>query len=106
MGVYIKNMEMPKSCFDCPLSYVFPYSEDNFMVKCAPLNRKSSEDTKRNDCPLIEMPAPHGRLIDADAVSKRMCELKLERGSIQWDMAAEVITQMAMSPTIIESETN
>ena len=64
MSILIRNMEMPQSCFDCPLSYVFPYSEDNFMVKCAPLNRKTSEDTKRNDCPLIEVPEQkHGKWI-------------------------------------------
>ena len=96
MSVLIK-MEMPKSCFDCPLSYVFPYSEDNFMVKCAPLNRKTSEDTKRNDCPLIEIP-PHGRLIDADCCEGYFYEHMSD------DMMIAAMNAINEMPTIIESE--
>lgn len=51
MGVYIKNMEMPKTCDDCflPLQYC-PYAMK-----------------PNGECPLVPVP-PHGRLIDADAL--------------------------------------
>ena len=62
MLVLIENTDMPKSCFDCPLSYVFPVNDDVFIIKCAPLNRKCSENVKRNDCPLVEEPElKHGK---------------------------------------------
>jgi hypothetical protein len=97
MGVYIKNIKKPKTERQCQF-----YDEDPFGIR-KPYCKIQNVCNGLDDCPLISVP-PHGRLIDADAVCKRMCELKLERGSIKWDMATEVITQMAMSPTIIESK--
>lgn len=61
MGVFIKGMEMPKNCADCKLivyadgTYVCPFS--GIMV----LNIG-----RQDDCPLVEVKTPHGRLIDAD----------------------------------------
>lgn len=66
MSVYIKGMEMPKSCSKCPL-YAY---EGQGMEACRALH--AIEDgiilkpwkNRREDCPLV--PAPeHGRLIDA-----------------------------------------
>ena len=79
MGVYIKGMEMPEDCFTCPLK------EEGF---CNLTNAYASNINKINsDCPLIEVPEPHGRLIDAD---------KLFR-DIEWD-------DIENAPTIIEAE--
>ena len=66
MSVYIKDMEMPDSCNHC---FVTP--------GCCPAVRKRIKSDKpgykwipanyrHEDCPLIEVPAQHGRLIDAD----------------------------------------
>ena len=58
MGVYIKGMKMPKDCTECRFA---------FDGRClANWGRKSKIDVT-NYCPLIELPAEHGRLIDADA---------------------------------------
>lgn len=59
MSVLIKDMEMPKSCPECPLA--------DYERHC-PLtgNTYSFRFTQRpSDCPLIEVPL-HGRLIDVD----------------------------------------
>ena len=66
MGVYIPNIEMPKSCGGCDLSYIDSEWGDFW---CVPL----VEDVTKikgilPNCPLIEIPTPHGRLIDADKV--------------------------------------
>ena len=61
MGVYIKGMEMPKSCWDC-------YFQDcgNCILNAHKVVDKCIiEDRTDDDCPLVPVP-PHGRLIDAD----------------------------------------
>lgn len=58
MGVYIPNMQVPKTCGKCLLvgwHYVF----DCRLDEC---------DTRMQSCPLVEVP-PHGRLIDRDALT-------------------------------------
>lgn len=61
MGIYIKDMKMPKSCWGCTL-----YS----TVDCAISRREEVAGAFKNirhpNCPLIEVKEPHGRLIDAD----------------------------------------
>ena len=62
MGVYIKGMEMPTSCGNCPMCH--SNAEYDYAYCCV-----SSAETSGNKipsgCPLVPVP-PHGRLIDAD----------------------------------------
>ena len=66
MSVYIKGMEMPKSCFECKLlDYTDTYK---CRVRFESLAREHGINISRPDwCPLIPVP-DHGRLIDADAL--------------------------------------
>lgn len=58
MSVIIKGMQMPKDCFSCPLK------EEGF---CNITNAYAAQIYKRNsDCPLVELPEHHGKLIDVD----------------------------------------
>ena len=78
MGFYV-NLEMPKDCPMCPFAY---YDMFNTFMGCditrgkrlAVKNDKDyAESSTRPDwCPLIEVPEPHGRLIDADAMLMRI----------------------------------
>lgn len=86
MGVYIPSMKMPDKCGECkmhflsnfPQSYVccqitdrIPKIVEKYIDSKTDLDvRKSSiMAVKRpNWCPLVEVPVPHGRLIDADAL--------------------------------------
>lgn len=64
MSIYIKGMEMPICCCNCPLAKLSPTGETlfcNYTLSTVPW------DDKPFDCPLIPVP-PHGRLIDADAL--------------------------------------
>ena len=69
MSVLIKGMEMPKSCSKC--GFFDMGGGDGY--RCT-LLRKSFEMWNKisvardRSCPLIEVPTPHGRLIDADAL--------------------------------------
>lgn len=71
MGVYIKGMEMPKNCNECKFG---TWSILHQTAACKrhdfdPCFKDSSREymEKRADfCPLVEVPEPHGRLIDVD----------------------------------------
>ena len=48
MSILIKGMEKPISCDDC----IVPLSKCDFLQK------------RSDECPIVEIPTPHGRLIE------------------------------------------
>ena len=73
MGVYIKGMEIPKSCADCAL-YRFGCTME---AKCWNMCAASGKDLDNLFdigvpvwCPLVPVPE-HGRLIDADILAAK-----------------------------------
>ena len=102
MGVYIPNMEMPKSCvyrknghlITCPL-----YDIDGY---CGALNTEAihKENGKLSDCPLVPVP-PHGDLIARDALLKK-CELVCTDDDE--DIRAVRYSIIENAPAIIEPE--
>lgn len=73
MGVYIKGMEMPESCFcGCPLS--------GAACRLWKLTGAEGTEMRHKDCPLVEVP-DHGDLIDRDEMRKEMtvfCNRRVE----------------------------
>ena len=72
MGVYVKGMKMPKECREC---YLLEYYEYLGETQCSITRMMLAErekpipfDGRPKWCPLVEVPEPHGRLIDADAL--------------------------------------
>ena len=61
MSVLIKGMEMPALCQECDL-----YIEGACYAKGYRDYRSIMDMSKPDDCPLIEVPTPHGRLADLD----------------------------------------
>ena len=51
MGVYIKNVEKPKECDDCPLC---GYDERQSILFCR-VDNEDIERELRDDCPLIDL---------------------------------------------------
>ena len=98
MGIYIKGMEMPTSCMDCPLE--MPFCDLWTNEKFAALKWVNRYEERHPDCPLVPVPA-HGRLIDADALVE---VFRKNRRTYHGDMLCEIITAIAMQPTIIEKE--
>lgn len=66
MSVLIRGMKMPASCYDCDLCFESMDSERNVYWTCPVLNMDVEKYERMEDCPLVEVPEPHGRLIDAD----------------------------------------
>lgn len=59
--ILIRGMEMPKDCGHCRFAvdgWCYAYGGDNTSAL--------ANDGKTNFCPLVPLPAEHGRLIDAD----------------------------------------
>ena len=65
MSVIIKGMEMPKMCCYCKFREPFL---DFAYCDLGEMDMDYSDTINRRhpDCPLVEIPTPHGRLIDAD----------------------------------------
>ena len=71
MSVLIKNMEMPTNCADCPLNYdqmACAVTWTRWWSDSMVIMNFDSDKERMPNCPLIEVPTPHGRLIDADAI--------------------------------------
>ena len=96
MGVYIPNMKMQKSCFDC-------FAYDGEFMECRATGECVNEtfyDKVRDDCPLVEIPTPHGRLIDASELIKSY--MKGTKTDI--DDFYDTIDIIDNAPTILEAE--
>lgn len=64
MGLYIKGMEMPTSCWFCHFQDCGNCVLNNHKV----VDNCIMEDRRDDDCPLVPVP-PHGDLIDRDALN-------------------------------------
>lgn len=64
-GIYIKGMEMPKNCFDCPLFddvYTNADGDDDYICGLGvPLDYYQASGKTKKDCPLVPVPE-HGKL--------------------------------------------
>lgn len=99
--ILIRGMEMPKNCKLCKL-YVKPaccYLRD---IVHLPEYTDPIIGKRHEHCPLIEVPTPHSRLIDADALMTEFMDSDLDH--LQRDDWREVIQIVQDAPTIIEAE--
>ncbi len=97
--IKIKGMEMPERCGVCRFG---------FLSECTITGSYIVTKIERNsDCPLVELPKQHGRLIDADHLERRMCDTVQGniRGygydSSRWDLAFAWLDE---EDTIVEAE--
>ena len=101
MGVYIKGMEKPKKCYYCPL-----YDGSDSYQWC----KAKATFTYEEDCPMVEVKTPHGRLIDADALHDEMYHRAFETdGDTMWQSGCWVRYRAIEqthdnAPTVIEAE--
>ena len=111
MSVLVKGMKMPKDCPMCPCAHW----DKNILTGCELVWRyvPDSETAywqsdKRPDwCPLVEVPTPHGWLIDADALMHEFAEFV--RASNNSDFADvptwnDAVSLLGSAPAIIEAE--
>ena len=97
MSILIKGIKKPKSCESCPFE---DFGGCMFRVK-------------QSECPLVEVPAPHGRLVDADWIREALIHTlealkknpKMDRQEMHLIAAFSTLGRMLEdAPTIIEAE--
>ena len=118
MGVYNPNMKMPENCYLCGYS-VCGCVTSNMILHCGvaePMDFMEAQEHRHKDCPLVEVKAPHGRLIDADALIESNKYLRYNPAehkedsydagwAVGFNAGASHATEHAVyAPTIIEAE--
>ena len=100
VAILIKNMEMPKTCSDCPIDYDFVCCQ--FFDKSWVAMGFDNTEGRHLDCPLVELTKPHGRLIDADELKNKYSGWynMIDGKSIRAVQAKEI----DWMPTVIEAE--
>lgn len=125
MSVIIRGMKPPISCYDCPIrkrngmEILCPVCGETFSV--ADVNILFY---RLKNCPLSELPAQHGRLIDVDAFEAdrrkhycENCERRKGKKNGRWTFVYEIggvaclscgiedaLDDLEDAPTIIEAE--
>lgn len=95
MSVLIKGMKMPKTCIVCWLSPICP-------VWVKEVSRYKGYDNRLPDCPLVEVPTPHGRLIDEKQIPYIDLNADMPQSKVRvWTTFKDKIDRL---PTIIEAE--
>lgn len=97
MSLLIQNMDMPCMCCLCPCHDWDVETDRYYCLALKDEPRIIDENTRRDDCPLVEIPTPHGRLIDADVA----CEKYKDEDSLIAELAYRKIRN---APTVIEAE--
>lgn len=111
MSVLIKGMEMPKHAGvnedkDTVYRCIVIAHPDNSAELVIDTEFASPYDNGHNvkRCPLVEVPTPHGRLIDADKLIAFITNgLNRKENPMGFD-AIEILTEIEYAPIIIESE--
>lgn len=101
MGVYIKGQKMPGTCNDCEFLDLDTFDYE-MHIACGLTGEIVTYDLRhgRNEkCPLIEVIEPHGRLIDANVLARKIVESNYGVDFINKTMALIMDTQ-----TVIEAE--
>ena len=95
MSVIVKGMEMPESCYRCPMA-----NDDFYLCGATEKYLENDSEERRPDwCPLIELP-PHGRLGDLDELKTAfpICDNSMDI------KIASVRATINHAPTVIEAE--
>lgn len=102
MGIYIKGIKLPINCHECDAFGI----SDIVGLKCPcydDMNKYHFVVGRPNDCPLNEVPTPHGRLIEEPK--------QVDYGGLAYISPDDVIgtakyflDQIRAMPTIIEAD--
>lgn len=116
MSILIKGMEMPTNCGDCYFEQIGAEEDDygdTFCISYCLLTEwrialSNRDDMKLPSCPLVEIPTPHGRLIDKDELLKFFMDYAWDWSSVDGITTTaalkQVISDVKNAPTILEAE--
>lgn len=108
MSVIIKGVEMPSKCRFCPCcadNGLIGMQREYFCSAVDSALEIDNLDQKLSVCTLVEIPTPHGRLIDADELIKKLKRHRDMCGDIETQYALDTAIRILRNiPTIIEAE--
>ena len=93
MSIILKGIDMPKNG---EMHRINIYDNGNTYI----ITSNILYETDRKDVEAIQIPTPHGRLIDADALE---LEKEVELAD-DWKTAHEIANCVKYAPTILEAE--
>ena len=100
MSILIKGMEMPQKCGQCKLFHaeypMYCMAVKGYRTVGAPYGM-----SRPDWCPLVEIPTPHGRLIDVDDF---MRHLIINTADLRTLSTGTVGKALHDTPTVIEAE--
>ena len=105
MSVVIKGMKLPKNCLLCPCCVGEGIGAGR-QHYCQAIDDEPcvSETYRPKNCPLVEIRAPHGRLIDADELKKNMRNYYPSIDHLCCSQHVVTKRDIDCAPTIIEAE--
>ena len=104
MSVIIKGVSWPTSCKDCFFCRIFAFDPNNLPEpRCLIKGEEIPRQGKLLFCPLVEIPTPHGRLIEDNKVVSRMVDSFANAGLHSEDYR-KVCKYISQAPTILEAE--
>lgn len=116
MSFLIKGVEMPSKCRFCPCcadNGLIGMQREYFCSAVDSALEIDNLDQKLSCCPLVEIPTPHGRLIDADKAATSIsmmnnhpCGNSIETVNdvVEWLRFANDSGNNIAFPTILEAE--
>lgn len=108
MSILIKNMRIPTSCSECAFCGYYGKGDHVCDITGKEVVYELSLENRLDDCPLVELPTQHGRLIDADELAKEIQRLQKYRFSIEdpeiFVSRRAVMQAISDNPTVIEAE--
>lgn len=100
MSLLIKGVDVPRCCCDC-----FLYDSAGFCALDPTREFEDYNHKRPDDCTLVEIPTPHGRLIDADRLIHRLNGIEyIANAEGGRPTFSEVLEEIAKAPTVIEKE--
>ena len=113
MSVLIRGMEMPENCFECPCCRHdsidgIKAEQCNLTLDVFGVNNTERWIGRGQNCPLVEIKEPHGRLIDATFEESHYASMLLDPTPDVTEQdkhnARIIIEALRMAGTVIEAE--
>ena len=110
MSFIVKGIDFPEKCGDCPCCVEYDnedcvyYEKYHTGMYCSAQDSAPDVDDinkKLNNCPLVEIPTPHGRLIDADRLLAVLKSMASTNESVPTTAVLELIDHQ---PVVLKAE--
>ena len=104
MSIFINSkVHLPSNCEKCPFNYA-DMSVGICIAADKTIDTRTYGRKRHPDCPMTELPTPHGRLIDADKLTKNMRNYYPSIDHLCCSQHVVTKGDIDNAPTVIEAE--